>query len=253
MRACIKGRFMPLHDLAEHFNELLEQQQNLLRRRPKTYFYWSEGQFFARFGSQNFGNQFIPITEGPDKTIIGYESRLWVRTALGSQIPVDDVFDALVDLDEVVFLDRITRTLQALNFSVLLSGQSAFSRGADHRSMLLSLSVQPRHILGVSSGHGRTFDAILSDCGLAITKVLLHTSIPAEEHFTHFRRALFSYAAFGYRVGIHIGSERDWANYYAWDLTPDYLFLHADMHAPEGVTPKIIRPGERAYELCLSK
>ena len=38
-----------------------------------------------------------------DNTIVGYESRLWVRTALGSAVPVDRVFDALTNLDEVVF------------------------------------------------------------------------------------------------------------------------------------------------------
>jgi EAL domain-containing protein (putative c-di-GMP-specific phosphodiesterase class I) len=207
---------MSLQDLTQHFNDLLKQQQKMLPHLPNTYFYWREGQFFARFGSQDFGNQFIPIVAREDKQIMGYESRLWVRTALGSAIPVGDVFDALTSLDEVVFLDRITRTLQALNFSVL----------PEHRGSLLSLGIQPRHILGVSSGHGRTFDTILGDCGLATAKVLLHTHIPTPEHFAHFRRALFSYSAFGYRVGTHVYSAEDWARYKAWGLKPDYLFLN---------------------------
>lgn len=223
---------MSLHDLTQHFNDLLKQQQELLPHLPNTYFYWREGEFFARFGSQNFGNQFIPILSAADKKIIGYESRLWVRTALGSAIPVDDVFDALTNLDEVVFLDRITRTLQALNFSVL----------PEHNGALLSLGIQPRHILGVATGHGRTFDTILGDCGLATAKVILHTSIPAPEHFAHFRRALFSYSAFGYRVGMHIKSTQDWERYREWNLTPDYLFLPADvpLDVKEFAGPQII-------------
>lgn len=210
---------MSLHDLTQHFNDVLKQQQEQLPHLPNTYFYLREGEFFARFGSQNFGNQFIPIVNAADNTIVGYESRLWVRTALGSAVPVDRVFDALTNLDEVVFLDRITRTLQALNFSVLAADSGT----------LLSLGIQPRHILGVASGHGRTFDTILGDCGLATAKVILHTRIPAPEHFAHFRRALFSYSAFGYRVGIDIKSAQEWDMFHAWNLTPDYVFLHADV------------------------
>jgi EAL domain-containing protein (putative c-di-GMP-specific phosphodiesterase class I) len=235
---------MPLRDLMQHFNDLLKQQQEVLPHLPKTYFYWRDEQFFARFGSQNFGNRFIPIIDELSNTVIGYESQLGVQTALGSAIPVDDVFDALSDLDEVVFLDRITRTLQALNFSAV----------PGHRGTFLSLGIQPRHILGVSSGHGRTFDTILGDCGLATAKVLLHTTVPAPEHFAHFRRALFSYSAFGYRVGVHIKSESDWASYHAWNLIPDYLFLHADVditvEAQAG--PQIIRPRKDSYELLAS-
>ncbi|HEY6527515.1 MAG TPA: hypothetical protein VIZ65_02390 [Cellvibrionaceae bacterium] len=234
---------MPLNDLMQHFNDLLKQQQEVLPHLPKTYFYWRDEQFFARFGSQNFGNRFIPIIDELTNTVIGYESQLGVQTALGSAIPVDDVFDALTDLDEVVFLDRITRTLQALNFSAV----------PGHRGTFLSLGIQPRHILGVSSGHGRTFDTILGDCGLATAKVLLHTTIPAPEHFAHFRRALFSYSAFGYRVGVHIKSEVDWASYRAWNLTPDYLFLHANVNAVEAQAgPQIIRPRQASYELLAS-
>lgn len=210
---------MSLHDLTQHFNELLKRQQKLLPHLPNTYFYSRDGEFFARFGSQDFGNQFIPIVTATDKQTIGYESRLSVRTALGSAIQVDDVFQALTNLDEVVFLDRIARTVQALNFSAL----------PEHSGALLSLGIQPRHILGVPSGHGRTFDTILGDCGLATAKVILHTSIPAPEHFAHFRRALFSYSAFGYRVGIHIKSPQDWDSYQEWNLMPDYVYLHTDM------------------------
>jgi EAL domain-containing protein (putative c-di-GMP-specific phosphodiesterase class I) len=232
---------MPLHDLMQHFNDLLKQQQEVLPLLPKTYFYWRDEQFFARFGNQNFGNRFIPIIDELSNTVIGYESQLGVQTAVGSAIPVDDVFDALSDLDEVVFLDRITRTLQALNFSVV----------PGHRGAFLSLGIQPRHILGVSSGHGRTFDTILGDCGLATAKVLLHTTIPAPEHFAHFRRALFSYSAFGYRVGVHIKSAQDWASYRAWNLTPDYLFLHEPVDAALDVQagPQIIRPIDGSYKL----
>lgn len=232
---------MSLHDLTQHFNDLLKQQQELLPHLPNTYFYWRDGEFFARFGSQNFGNQFIPMLAAVDKKIIGYESRLWVRTALGSAIPVDDVFDALTNLDEVVFLDRITRTLQALNFSVL----------PENRGTLLSLGIQPRHILGVETGHGRTFDTILGDCGLATAKVLLHTSIPAPEHFAHFRRALFSYSAFGYRVGMHIKAAQDWERYREWNLTPDFLFLHPDvpLDTAHHAGPHVIRQVQGEFYL----
>ncbi len=236
---------MALNDLTQHFNELLIQQQAALPQLPHTYFYEQDGQFYARFGSQQFGNQFLPIVCATDKQIFGYESRLWVRTALNSNIPVDDVFDALTSLDEVVFLDRITRTLQALNFAAL----------EGHRGALLSLGIQARHILGVPSGHGRTFDTLLGDCGLATAKVLLHTRIPAEEHFGHFRRALFSYSAFGYRVGMHINNAEDWLRYQAWGLRPDYLILPAEYSPGDEALAgmQTIRPVEGEYVLIDSK
>lgn len=232
---------MPLSHLVQHFNSVLAQQQDVVRQLPKTYFYSRDGQFFARFGSQDFGNHFLPIKHSADKSIVGYESQLWVRTALGNQIPVEDVFNALSNLDEVVFLDRITRTLQALNFSLL----------PDRHDVLLSLGIQSRHILGVPSGHGRTFDALLNDCGLASAKVLLHTPIPAPENFAHFRRALFSYSAFSYQVGIQIGSQQDWDHYNEWNVSADYLMVQADTIIPQlnSAGPKVIIPVEGGFEL----
>lgn len=230
---------MQPQDLIDHFNLLFAQQLETLPSLPKTQFFWRDGQFFARFGGLVFGNKFIPIIAQSSQKLVGYESEFWVQTALGTHIAAADVFATLSDLSEVVFLDRATRTLQALNYSLL----------ENHCAALLSLGIQTRHILGVPSGHGRTFDTILSDCGLASANVLLHTAIPTAEHFEHVRRALFSYQAYGYKIGLQINNADDWAHFCAWDIDVDYLLLRPG--APTNSTGvKIIRANPGHFVLA---
>lgn len=220
---------MPLTELMFYFNDQLRQAE--ATQLPKTGFYFADNQYWARFGNQVFGNRFKTLYNTLDNSILGYDSALWVRSALGNIITADAVFDALLDLADVVFLDRITRTLQSLNYL----------QQYPRPQHLLSLAVQPRHILGVASGHGKTFEAILSDCGLATAKVLLHTRLPQGEHLAHFRQAFLSYRAWGYRLGIQVHSQADWALLKEWDLVPDYIYICSDAALPQDI------PATRAF------
>lgn len=220
---------MPLTELMFYFNDQLRQVE--APQLPKTGFYFADNQYWARFGSQVFGNRFKTLYSTVDNNILGYDSALWVRSALGNIITADAVFDALLDLADVVFLDRITRTLQSLNYL----------QQYPRPQHLLSLAVQPRHILGVPSGHGKTFEAILSDCGLATAKVLLHTRLPQGEHLAHFRQALLSYRAWGYRLGIQVHQQNDWALLKEWEVVPDYIYICNDAALPDDI------PGTRAF------
>ncbi|HMY39223.1 MAG TPA: hypothetical protein PK011_07855, partial [Marinagarivorans sp.] len=55
----------------------------------------------------------------------------------------------------------------------------------------------------------------------------------------------------GYRVGMHIKSAQDWERYQEWNLTPDYLFLPADvpLDFKKFAGPQIIRQIDGGYEL----
>lgn len=213
---------MPLTELMHYFNDQL-QQQAVAKPLPKTGFYFADNQYWARFGNQIFGNRFRTLHSAGDHSIMGYDSALWVRSALGNIISADEVFNALIDLDDVVYLDRITRTLQSLNYLQQFPQPK-------HQ---LSLAVQPRHILGVASGHGKTFEAILSDCGLATAKVLLHTRLVDRENLAHFRQAFLSYRAWGYQLGIEIHQPEDWQLLQLWNLKPDAIYIANPLAVPE--------------------
>jgi len=182
---------------------------------PATGFYKAGNVYGARFGSLTFGSRFHPITtrSGADDTLSGFYSELLIRSVTGKILSIDDVFQSLESSEQIVHLDRLTRTLHSLNYL----------QQYDNRD-LLALAVQPGHITGVSGDHGKTFEGILSDCGLGPDRVLLHTRLLDEASLTHFRQALSNYRSRGYRIGITIEKQEDAGLLEQLNLEPDAIF-----------------------------
>lgn len=203
---------MPLTELMHYFNDQLQSQARS-QRLPATGFYKAGNVYGARFGSLTFSSQFHPIIQPREDGITGFYSELIARSVTGKQFSLDEVFHSLENTEQVVHLDRLTRTLHSLNYL----------QQYDNRD-LLALAVQPGHITGVAGDHGKTFEGILSDCGLGPDRVLLHTRLLDETSLAHFRQALLNYRSRGYRIGITIESPADVTLLEQLDLEPDAIF-----------------------------
>ena len=184
---------MPLTELMNYFNDQLQTQARI-RALPKTGFYKADNVYWARFGSLTLGTDFHAINALSKKQLIGYEAELVVRASTGNILDIDSIFNSLDSIDQIVHLDRLVRTLHSLNYLQKFDGQ-------DH---LLSLHVQPRHIVSVSDDHGKIFESILSDCGLKPERVILHTRLLDNATLPHFNKALASYKSKGYKIGVSI-------------------------------------------------
>lgn len=205
---------MPLTELMHYFNDQLQAQARTLSL-PKTGFFKVDDSYWGRFGNLILGSRFKPIASFPDDRLTGFNSELLVRSSTGNSLDIDSIFNSLDSTDQIIHLDRLVRTLHSLNYL----------QQHDGRKDLLSLPVQPRHIISVEHDHGKTFEKILSDCGLGPARVLLHTRLIDKDNLAHFYRALSSYRLRGYNIGIQLKTAEDIALLLDLNLTPDAIFI----------------------------
>ena len=205
---------MPLTELMNYFNDQLQTQARS-RLLPKTGFFKADDSYWGRFGNLILGSRFHAVLAYPDNQLIGFNSELLVRSSTGNLLDIDSIFNSLDSTDQIIHLDRLVRTLHSLNYL----------QHHDGRRDLLLLPVQPRHIISVTSDHGKTFEKILSDCGLGPARVLLHTRLINREQLAHFHRALTSYRSHGYNIGIQLTSTHDLALLLELNLNPDAIFI----------------------------
>lgn len=209
---------MPLTELMNYFNDQLQAQARL-HELPKTGFYKADNQYWARFGNLILGSQFAEIVSTDEARLIGHYADLFVRSSAGNVLNIDDIVNALEDKQQIIHLDRLVRTLHSLNY---LQQHDGFKG-------LVALRVQARHILSVANEHGKTFEKILSDCGLGPERVVLHTRLLDVADFQHFYQALTSYRNRQYLIGISVHDLKEWELLQQFTLVPDYIFASASV------------------------
>lgn len=186
----------------------------------------------ADYGGLRLSSLFQPIVRNPlaqsdaaKPTIVAHEALLAAHTAsgaapLGQALAPRPIFARSHSDAEIVALDRLARTLHALNFL-------AQADGGD-----LHLNVDSHHLVAVATDHGRVFEQILGQCGLAPAHIVLEVSEYDIRDRTLLRAALFSWQARAYLIAIdnfgrgHLQLQR------VIELRPDYVkfdrrLLHA--------------------------
>lgn len=205
---------MPLTELMNYFNDQLQSQARTLSL-PKTGFFKADKSYWGRFGSLILGSRYQTIHNSADNRLIGHHADLLVRSAQGNPLDIDAIFNSLDNTDQIIHLDRLVRTLHSLNYLQQFDG----------RKDLLSLQVQSRHIVSVTSDHGKIFEKILSDCGLGPERVLLHTRLLDIAKLPHFHQALTNYRLRGYLIGIQLREPRDLDLLQRLGVIPDYILF----------------------------
>jgi EAL domain-containing protein (putative c-di-GMP-specific phosphodiesterase class I) len=99
-----------------------------------------------------------------------------------------DPFDTVADDREIVALDRLARTLHAINFF-----------GAQ-RHGLLFLRVHERLLKSVKYDHGQHFSSVLIDFGLNPSRVIIELPSAAVAHRTFLGYLANSYQRYGFKV-----------------------------------------------------
>lgn len=224
---------MPLTELALYFNNI--------HPAPDSALFPSGQRMEAWFREYFLGTLFEPVVELSSQRIVGHQATLTVRDPAGQALSREEAYALCRDTDEVVLLDRLCRTLHALNF--LTQRQ--------HAGGFLLLPVHPRHLLAVPCQHGLVFEALLRRCGLAADDIVLEIGphpLLAEERLA---AAVDSYRQRGYRISIAKPPEQPQVER---SFAPDFIKhnlagLHqpTDADAPALIVQEIATPEQLEY------
>lgn len=154
-----------------------------------------DGRVFLHYANLRLESHFLPIVETGSGRTHGHAASLQVF-GLSNRQPIapEAVFALPTDDAEFVYLDRLVRTLHALNYL------TRPTRGN------LLLQVHARHVMSVPADHGLAFEEILRPCGLFPDQVTLEIDIEGIEETPHLIRAIASYRSRGYGIAIsHFG------------------------------------------------
>lgn len=176
---------MAIDDLVGWFNR--EQQRQYGQQLDVGYPLRTSGhEVTGVYAGITLRSVFQAIFDTETGRLIGYEGLLRALTAQGSELSPAAVFSLPSSASEMVYLDRLCRIL-------LQEGE---------KQGLLALNVHPRHVAAVSTGHGRTFEAVLHQCGLSPENVVLEISSRALHQPQHLIEAVHNYRQRGYRVAL---------------------------------------------------
>lgn len=145
----------------------------------------------ARYRGLVLSSVYQPIVTG-GRRIIGHEALLRAVDESGKAVFPETVFGLPEIGTEVVYLDRLCRTLHVLN---LLPQIEQFGG-------LLFLNVAPRHLLEFSGEYGRAFEEVLRYCGLHPSAVVLEVLEGQIEDDARLLAAVEGYRSRGYNIAI---------------------------------------------------
>lgn len=180
---------MPLTELVHYFNK----RSRLVRGgEDEAAFCIAGGKVQMRFGGRLFGTRFQPLATSVDGLPGGHEALLHCVDGNGSLQPAPMVFLETRDDAELIYLDRMARTLHALNFLLAREQEGGF----------LSLNVHPQLISAVPDRHGHVFESVLARCGLTPERIVLELSDDGFGPVERLAAAIAAYQERGYRVAI---------------------------------------------------
>jgi EAL domain-containing protein (putative c-di-GMP-specific phosphodiesterase class I) len=192
---------MPLQQLVEYFNDRLELEYNN-GFRP---FQLHHGAVRGLFGPISLNSYLAPLRETDHTTeIVGYAAQLQVLAQAAPPLQSNELENVLQfpsaeinhgDPDSVIHFDRLLRTVHMLNYLPQA-----------HLGGLLSLDVDPRHILGVKADHGAYFEEIIVKCGLQTNNVAIALTINHvySRFYSTLLKGLENYQKRGYRIFLKV-------------------------------------------------
>lgn len=206
---------MPLTDLARHLNDRSAQQpEGLAARAP---FIAGDGKVYVDFAGIRLHSLFLPVIDTHSGKLHGHAARLRaIGLSAGTELPPETVFVLPTDDNEFIQLDRLVRTLHALNYLTQpLRGN-------------LLLPVHQRHVLSVRGDHGLAFEEILRPCGLLPEQITLEIDFnrhlqPAQVE--HLGQAVSSYQRRGYSLALRLDGYQPGDDALLQRLHPDILRL----------------------------
>lgn len=194
------------------------------------------GRVVAQFYQSRLTSAFQPVVRAADAGIAGHHGLLRVFDERGQAVAPWNVFARASDDDQLVQLDRLTRTVHALNYF----------RSEDNTGSLF-LNVEQRLLVHVGADHGRYFETILAQLGIAPGRVVIVLPAGAVDEPVTFVRAAISYRIRGYRVMVQLRSAREADLAHVFLADPHYVAI--DMETPTATKGEAGRSDEMRHIL----
>ena len=170
------------------------------------------GAVIAQFYRSRITSAFQPLVRARDRAVVGHQALLRVETGHGESVAPWSLFAQASSDEALVRLDRLCRTVHALNYF----------HSADP-STTLFLNVDGRLVTGVAADHGAFFEAVLALIGVNPARVAIVMPPDAIDNPVTFVRAAISYRIRGYRVLVPVRSIADAELSHVFLADPHYV------------------------------
>jgi len=182
----------------------------------------------GRYDGFRLDSVFQPLFHTQSLRPVAHEALLRASDAAGRPVPPGLALALPRSADDIVYFDRLCRTVHALNF--------VFQADTEH---LLFLNVGGGHLLSVTGdSHGSVFETLLHHCGLSPKRVVLEIIESRIDDLDRLVEAVAAYQKGGYRVAIddfgcqHSNFDR------LWKLTPDIVKLDRGLILQSEINPR---------------
>ena len=176
---------------------------------------WMVGHFF----NNRLSSVFQPVIEAEGQHIVGHAAYIRSESDHKTVLPPWGIFALASEDALLVKLDRLCRTVHAINYFSTASRRSS-----------LFVSVQPRLLESVKDDHGRAFEKILNLIGVATSRVIIEIPTEVNRDWALLKHVIGNYRSRGYRVAVnHSGAKENWMAGLAGmqPLIPDIVRLEA--------------------------
>ena len=142
---------------------------------------------------------FQPIVDAADGRTAGFEAFLRVHGSGERELSPWALFSSNADDTRLIALDRLARTVHALNFITSVQDDS-----------LLFLNVHGRLLAAVSEDHGAAFRKVVDALGLPPERIVIETPVSASSQPDLLAFVLRNYRLNGFRTAVNLESIEQW-------------------------------------------
>jgi len=175
-----------------------------------------DGRVVGHFFHCRLSSVFQPVFDVSERQVVGHAA--YVRSDANDDGALSPwgIFALATDDPVMVRLDRLCRTLHALNyFSAVPERQTLF------------LAVQPRLLESVKDGHGRAFEKVLDLIGVETSRVVIEIPAEVNQDWRLLKHVIVNYRSRGYRIALnHVGDNEGWMAELG-SLYPEFVRLEA--------------------------
>lgn len=176
----------------------------------------ADGRVVGHFFHCRLSSVFQPVFDVSERQVVGHAA--YVRSEANGDDALSPwgIFALAAEDPVLVRLDRLCRTLHALNyFDVVPERQNLF------------LAVQPRLLESVKDGHGRAFEKVLDLIGVETSRVVIEIPAEVNQDRQLLKHVIVNYRSRGYRIALnHAGDNEGWMAELG-SLYPDFVRLEA--------------------------
>ena len=175
-----------------------------------------DGWIIGHFSNNRLSSVFQPVVDANTRQVIGHAAYVRCEPDHKNVVSPWDIFALAAEDTLLVKLDRLCRTLHAINYFSIASGPGN-----------LFVSVQPRLLESVKDDHGRAFKEILDLIGIQTSRVVIEIPSGVNRDWRLLKHVISNYRSRGYRIAAnHSGTSDNWMAELG-SLYPDIVRLDA--------------------------